>query len=210
MIWWLRWNRLAGQRFKKFVMSQNRDAPAYQEYAASLLAQLPFRTMTLQDRGLLYTMRLECWVNVRLPNNPNDLAKVLGLPVTEVASSLAAVMPFFEAVGNFIVSPELENYRAYLAERKNRQSQGGKRGSAITNSKRSRLEKAMNLGNSSTSSSLLQVPRRGKVESLVQSSTAKPSQNQSLGRGGSTDSFVSDYESVERCTAEEYDKAKGG
>lgn len=60
-------------------MTQNRDAPAYQEYAAALLARLPFRTMTLQDRGLLYTMRLECWVNVRLPNDHNSLAKVLGL-----------------------------------------------------------------------------------------------------------------------------------
>ena len=28
-------------------MSQDRDAPAYQEYAATILAQLPFRTMTL-------------------------------------------------------------------------------------------------------------------------------------------------------------------
>lgn len=60
-------------------MNQNRAAPAFQEYAATMLALLPFRTMTLQDRGLLYTMRLECWVNVRLPYNHNDLAKVLGL-----------------------------------------------------------------------------------------------------------------------------------
>ncbi len=57
-------------------MSQNRKAPAYQEYAATIMAQLSFRTMSLQDRGLLYTMRLECWVNMRLPNNHNDLAKV--------------------------------------------------------------------------------------------------------------------------------------
>jgi len=66
-------------------MSQNRDAPAYQEYAAAILARLAFRTMTLQDRGLLFTMRLECWVNVRLPSEHNNLAKVLGLPTAEVA-----------------------------------------------------------------------------------------------------------------------------
>lgn len=47
----------------------NRDAPAYQEYAETIFAQLPFRTMTLQECGLLYTMRLECWVSMRLPQN---------------------------------------------------------------------------------------------------------------------------------------------
>ena len=91
-------------------MAQNRDAPAYQEYAAAMLAQIPFRTMTLQERGLLFTMRLECWVNIQLPNNRIALAKVLGMPVNEVAESLPAVMPFFEIVDGFILSPELENY----------------------------------------------------------------------------------------------------
>lgn len=191
-------------------MSQNRDAPAYQEYAATLLAQLPFRVMTLQDRGLLYTMRLECWVNVRLPANPSDLAKVLGLPVAEVAGSLAAVMPFFATVDNFIVSPELENYRAYLAERRNKQSEGGKRGSAMTNGRRSRPEKAVDVGRSGTPSSDSRVPRRGGVESLVQSSTVKPSQNQSVGSDVSIDPFVAEYESVEGSAVGEYEKATRG
>jgi len=38
-------------------MSQNRDAPAYEGYAATIMAQLPFRTMTLQDHG----HRPSCW-----------------------------------------------------------------------------------------------------------------------------------------------------
>jgi len=84
-------------------MSQNREAPAFQEYAAAMLSRLPFRTMTLQERGLLFTMRLECWVNVRLPHNHSDLAKVLGLPISEVADSLAAVMTFFEVIDGLII-----------------------------------------------------------------------------------------------------------
>jgi len=191
-------------------MSQNRDAPAYQEYAATILAQLPFRTMMLQDRGLLYTMRLECWVNVRLPNNHSDLAKVLGLSVAEVAGSLAAVMPFFEVADGFIVSPELENYRAHLADRKSKQSHGGKRGSAITNGKRNRPEKAVDTGVSSTPSSTSRLPRRGGGESLVQPSTEKPSQNQPSERRVVTDPFVAEYEAAESCTAEAYAKASGG
>ena len=191
-------------------MSQNRDAPAYQEYAATILAQLPFRTMTLQDRGLLYTMRLECWVNVRLPQSHNDLAKVLGLPVAEVAGSLAAVMPFFEVAGDFIISPELENYRAHLADRKSKQSQGGKRGSAITNGKRNRPTNGVDVGLSSTPPSTSRQPRRGRGESLVKSSTEKPSQNQPPERRVISDPFVAEYEAAESCTADAYARASGG
>lgn len=191
-------------------MSQNRDAPAYQEYAATMLSQIPFRTMNLQDRGLLYTMRMECWVNVRLPHNQNDLAKVLGLPVAEVAGSLVAVMPFFDVVDGFIVSPELENYRTHLADRKSKQSHGGKRGSAITNGKRNRPAKAVDAGVSSTPSSTSQPPRRGGGESLVQPSTEKPSQNQPSEKAVITDPFIAEYEAVESCTADAYARASGG
>ncbi len=191
-------------------MSQNRDAPAYQEYAATILAQLPFRTMTLQDRGLLYTMKLECWVNVRLPHNHNDLAKVLGLPVAEVAGSLVTVMPFFEVVDVFIISPELENYRVHLEDRKSKQSQGGKRGSAITNGRRNRLAEARDDEVSSAPSSTSQLPRRGRGKSLVQPSTEKPSQNQPPERRFVADPFVAEYEATESCTAEAYAKASGG
>ena len=191
-------------------MSQNRDAPAYQEYAATILAQLPFRTMSLQDRGLLYTMKLECWVNVRLPHNHSDLAKVLGLSIAEVAGALAAVMPFFEIVDGFIISPELENYRAHLADRKSKQSHGGKRGSAITNGKRNRPAKAGDVDVTSTPSSTSRLPRRGGGESSVQSSTEKPSQNQPSERGVITDTFIAEYEAAESCTADAYARASGG
>ena len=191
-------------------MSQNRDAPAYQEYAATILAQLPFRTMTLQDRGLLYTMRLECWVNMRLPQNHNDLAKVLGLPVAEVAGSLAAVMPFFEVVDGFIISPELENYRAHLVDRKSKQSQGGKRGSAIANGKRNRSAKAVDDGVASTTSSTSRLPRRGRGESLVKPSTEKPSQNQPPEKAVIVDPFVAEYEAAENCSPDAYAKASRG
>lgn len=187
-------------------MGQNRDAPAYQEYAATILAQLPFRTMTLQERGLLYTMRLECWVNVRLPHNHIDLAKVLGVPISEVTESLAAVMPFFKVADNFVICPELENYRAHLAERKLKQSQGGKVGSKITNQKRN--IRAEPYEASSTTSSNLRVPRRATRVSLVQSSTEQSSQNQLSGEA--VDPFVAEYEAAESCTADVYSHASEG
>ena len=199
-------------------MSQNRKAPAYQEYAATIMAQLSFRTMSLQDRGLLYTMRLECWVNMRLPNNHNDLAKVLGAPVAEVMASLPAVMPFFAIDGDFIISHELEDYRKHLADRKLKQSQGGKNGSTITNSKRSRAAKVRDEDSSSTllnslptnSTTTPQAPCQGEFESSVQSNTEKPSQTQSVRKAAIDDPFVRDYEAAEQCTADDYAKESKG
>ena len=75
-------------------------------------------------------------VNKQLPNDPVMLAKALGLPIDEVKASLPAVMHFFKIEGEFIICPELEDYRAHLDERKHKQSQGGKAGSTITNEKR--------------------------------------------------------------------------
>lgn len=191
-------------------MSQNRNAPAYQEYAASILAQLPFRAMMLQDRGLLYTMRLECWVNARLPSNPSDLAKVLGLPVAEVTSSIAAVMPFFEVVDGFVISPELENYRVHLAERKHKQSQGGKLGSAITNRKRNGQAETEYDEVSSTPSSTSRFARQDSRVSLVQPSLKKPSQNQSPEKVILTNPPIAEDEAAGSCTAAAYAKASDG
>ena len=174
---------------------QNRKPPAYQEYAATILAQLPFRAMNLQDRGLLFTMRLECWVNMRLPDTHNDLAKVLGLPVNQVSKSLDNVMPFFDLQDGFIICPELEDYRMHLADQKKKQSQGGKRGSRITNN--NRLAKTKDI--TSTPSSTLQLPRQGTNESLVQTSKDKLSQNQFIKKEvvSINDSWIEEYESTD-------------
>ena len=179
---------------------QNRKPPAYQEYAATILTSLSFRTMTLQDRGLLYTMRLECWVNMRLPSNDDELAKVLGLPVDEVAESLSAVMPFFDFQDGFIICPEIEDYRTHLADRRKKQSQGGKIGSAMTNCKRHAK------ANSITSNS--RQPRQSSNESLVQSSSEKLSQNQSIKKAvvPVNDAFVNEYENYQN----DYEKASKG
>ena len=143
-------------------MAQNRKPPAYQEYASTMLADIDFRSMTMEARGLLYTMRLECWANQKLPSDIEILSTVLGKPVKP--DMLKAVDSFFEVKDDQITSPELENYRAYLEERREKQSKGGKKGAKATNTKRKAT------GNS-------QVPRRVSDESLVQSSSTKQSQN---------------------------------
>ena len=154
-------------------MAQHREPPAYQEYASTMLAKIGFRSMSMEARGLLYTMRLECWANLKLPREAEQLSNVLGKPVTSEA--LRAVSQFFEIVDDFIICPELEDYQSHLEDRRKKQSEGGKAGAKITNKKRrddnKRSSKTNQAGNS-------QVPRQGSDESLVQSSSEKQSQNQ--------------------------------
>ena len=106
---------------------QSRDAPAFQEYAASMMAKIEYRTLSLAERGLLYTMRLECWVNDRLPADSVRLAKVLGYSPGEVAGALPGLLAFFVEQDGFYSSPELDNYKLHLADSKKRMSDGGKK-----------------------------------------------------------------------------------
>lgn len=118
------------------MRKQSRHAPAYQEYASDMLARFDFRTLTLPQRGLLYSMRMECWVNHFLPESPDVLARIMGFDVAEVTAELPYVMAFFTVENGRIFSPELEDYRAHLKEVRERQSRGGKAGAAKTNTAR--------------------------------------------------------------------------
>ena len=150
-------------------MSEKRPAPAYQEYAATMLANMNFRAISLEERGLLYTLRLECWENKSLPRDTTVLSKVLGQPVSE--SALKAIQPFFKYEDNAITSPELDNYQLSLDERKEKQRKGGQKGAKVTNSR-------TNNSPSTKAASTPRVSRRGSGESLVKSKPEKQSQNQ--------------------------------
>lgn len=181
-------------------MPEKRDPPAYQEFAASILAKLHFRKMSLQDRGLLYTMRMECWVNRKLPNEESELALVLGLPVDQVRQSLPHVMPFMERVDNFITCPELDNYRELLAERRRKQSKGGKVGANITNNKR-KPKSTIPSNPTSNPTSNPRAPHRGGDGSLVQNSTEKNNQNQSNHEEEKIDPWLQEYSSTENLSS---------
>lgn len=112
---------------------QNRKPPAFQEYAASMLANRAFRLLDFQERGLLFTMRLEFWENGSLPSNTEELARLLGCSEGLLDVCLSALSSFFRVEGGEIIFDELENYRIHLAERRKKQSEGGRRGASKTN-----------------------------------------------------------------------------
>jgi hypothetical protein len=161
-------------------MAQNRKPPAFQEYAASILSSKSFRVMNLSERGLLFTMRLECWVNQYIPTLSSELAKYLGFNHQEISDALSEnVVSNFNKSGGSFVCPELEDYRQHLIEQREKQSSGGKKGAAKTNKKWRETESG---GPQVT------------CESLVQSNSAQSSSTQSPKRGNVDDEFVREYE----------------
>ncbi len=172
-------------------MTQNRKPPAYQEYAATILADRNFRLMTLAERGLFFSMRLECWQNGEVPAIESDLAKYLSYDLADIKEALTLrVTSFFNLTNSLFNFPELDSYKQHLEQRKTKQSEGGKRGAATSNKPRkqaSASDAAMLSGSS-------QVPRQGSRGSLVQSSTEKQSQDQPLKKSNTHDAWINDYD----------------
>lgn len=191
-------------------MAQNRPPPSFQEYANNWLANRHYRLATLAERGLLQTMRYECWVNHSLPSDPATLARVIGFTSEEVSRALPAVMPFFaETAEGQIISPELEDYRAHLASIRVKQSAGGKNGAAKTNGKNKSSETLADKGVQGDSGKPAGKSRvEPRVSSPVQTSPDQSKPTQPLKRSSALvdDPFVSAYEQTET----NYSKASNG
>lgn len=158
-----------------------------------MLASIHFRMLSPAERGLLWTMRMECWVNHALPKCPAQLAKVLGFPEHVVAAGLPMLMPFFAEESGLLVCPELENYRAHLAGIRAKQAAGGKEGAAKTNGKRKPIKTPTAEGIHEESCNP-RVTRSLTRDSLVHSNSVQPIKNQSLEGGDSSDAWLGDYE----------------
>ena len=106
-----------------------KDVPYFQLYAANFLANREFRLMSLDERGLLISIYVECWVNSNVPVNPAELAKCLGFSELDVSKAFTNRIKSFlvEKEGNYI-APELEGYREKFMDGRRKQSEGGKAG----------------------------------------------------------------------------------
>jgi hypothetical protein len=114
-------------------MKHREQTPAFMEYASDMLANRNFRMMSFAERGLLMTLRLECWVNGTVPSEPAALAELLGRPIAEIEQTLTKrVLEFFTKSGTELRAPDLERYRSEQAIRRARQSEGARK----TNAKR--------------------------------------------------------------------------
>ena len=179
-------------------MVQNRKPPAYQEYAAPMLANKHYRLMSLVERGLLYSLKLECWENTEIPSNETDLAKYLCCDQNELKQAFSLRVKSFFTINHDVLScPELDDYRQHLDDRKSKQSEGGKKGAAKVNKKYQQAESPVNASDEPIASNL-QVTRQASHESLVKHSTVKQSKSHSLQKEhiptSKNDEWINDYD----------------
>ena len=180
----------------------DRPAPAFQEYASDMLANAYYRTMSLAERGLLDTMRRECWVNGSIPKNPNDLADLLGKPAGEINLNLSIkVLHFFREHNDKLTCPELDSYRANLADKKQRMSEGGSRGGKATQQQNKVAKATLKAMLKPLSGGELSRDElsRGEKQSLGKSITAEE-----------INQFVSELEDVSDTTNKYLQASKGG
>jgi hypothetical protein len=110
-----------------------RAPPAYQEYASDLLASANFRRMTLAERGLFLTLKLECWFNETVPENATELSSLIGLPEDEIRKNFSVLVKRdFEIINGTILCPELERQRSNLIAKREAQTHGGRKGGQAT------------------------------------------------------------------------------
>jgi len=113
-----------------------RPTPAFLEYASDMLAKREFRLLSLAERGLLTTMRYECWANKCVPSSPSEMSILLALPEHEITKHLTPnVLSFFQQSGLNLNCPELDKYRENLLAREDAQSKGGSNGGKATQRK---------------------------------------------------------------------------
>jgi hypothetical protein len=120
----------------RFDMTKMRPPPAYQEYASDTLTNKQFRLLSLSERGLRATMRMECWANGKIPRSAKELALFLNLSPSDVQRNLTnGVLSYFEEHDGSLSCPELEDQRERLMAQRAAQTSGGKKGGQSTQKK---------------------------------------------------------------------------
>jgi hypothetical protein len=157
-----------------------RQAPAYQIYPSNIMSNINWRTMSLEQRGLMITLQFECWVNGSVPSNPSILAKVILCRNGNLKDLMTKeLMSFFMEEDGKIVCPELNAYKNELDERRKKQSIGGKKGQLIKKNKQLDDEEFENYPKTRIEGQLIGEPSRypeGSLEEnkIVECSLAQP------------------------------------
>lgn len=106
-----------------------RAPPAFQMYASDTLSDENFKLATMAERGLYWSMLMQCWVSDGVPSDRVELARVLGITLADVEQGLTKrVLSFFEIEGSRLRRRELVEQKETMMLRRREQSRGGRSG----------------------------------------------------------------------------------
>ncbi len=166
--------------------ANRKQPPAYQTYASDFIADRRYRLMSLAERGLLFSINNECWVNAAVPSETAALSKLLGFSVEDVTVALTErVVSFYDEASGQLSSPDLDKYKAHLDGIREKQSAGGKKGARAKQDKESKSVINMQ----GLPSGQPQGPR-------VEQRRTEKSKTEPLGRMDISDHWIDDYDRV--------------
>jgi len=120
-----------------------RPAPAFMEYASDMLVNTS--GMSLDERGLLTSMRWRCWTHNEIPRTPELLAPLIGIAADQIQASLTAkVLGFFTPTkehSDSLSCTELENYRLEMMAKRESNRKNGAKGGRSTGERSSKAPK---------------------------------------------------------------------
>jgi hypothetical protein len=94
-----------------------------------MLADENFKLATLAERGLIWTICVQCWVSDSAPADHGELAQVLGLGRPDLEAAFTArVLGFFVELNGRLFREELREQKAQMMARREEQARGGRRG----------------------------------------------------------------------------------
>lgn len=178
--------------------------PAFQEYAANILANRAFKVLSATERGVLHSMRLEFWVNGPLPAVAETLGPVLGMSDQDMRQGFTPrVKMFFAVVDGFLVDVELAEYRRALESRKQAQINAANATNERKRAKRDKPQSRAAKGGDGKRDANRDANRDGSatVPRLEQTSFVKD--KPSSERSNSQNTFVQEMEQAERAEQEQ-------
>jgi hypothetical protein len=114
------------------ISNMSSPLPWFRVFSSHYLSDRHFRIASLEERGLLFSMLLECWSNLDTPSEPNELSQIIGVPLQQVDLALTPkVLSFFKKRGNSYYSEYLDGQRSSFLEKRKKQIEGGKKGAVI-------------------------------------------------------------------------------
>jgi uncharacterized protein YdaU (DUF1376 family) len=119
-------------------MSSLPKMPAYMEYPADILNNEIFMQLSIAQKGLLWLLRMYCWVNGDIPAKPELIAKLTGISEKDARRLFDEnVQSFFKMVWKDndgidicterMINPSLEAYKMNLILKKKIRSENGKK-----------------------------------------------------------------------------------
>src|SRR4051812_202294 len=100
-------------------------APAFQDYAADMLADSRFAMMSAAAVGVFYRLKLQAWLDGSVPADVKAVARLVREDAAVVSAIWPEVLPMFEELDGRLIYPPHEEQRAKHAAWRDKSRQGG-------------------------------------------------------------------------------------